>query len=186
MWAGLGRSNACSGWSYRYLKRSTAQRLGRLISFLFIWQFSFSAPLSIASGAIGLADYAGISGPGWGPIHGSQLESRRCRWSETLKCRLVLGGTFLAVASLRCPALLLYRRITAAAGSPRLCGRRSVGTGRLDHRRRAYHVKPARAFDFPAGAFTFSRNFFLGLGSAMLIATYDYWGYYNVCFWATR
>ena len=27
-----------------------------------------------------------------------------------------------------------------------------------------------------------SRNFFLGLGSAMLIATYDYWGYYNVCF----
>ena len=41
---------------------------------------------------------------------------------------------------------------------------------------------PARAFSFPAGAFTLSHNFFLGLGSAMLIATYDYWGYYNVCF----
>jgi len=27
--------------------------LGRLVSFLFIWQLSFSAPLSIASGAIG-------------------------------------------------------------------------------------------------------------------------------------
>ena len=35
---------------------------------------------------------------------------------------------------------------------------------------------------FPPGAFTLSHNFFLGLGSAMLIATYDYWGYYNVCF----
>ena len=35
---------------------------------------------------------------------------------------------------------------------------------------------------FRPGAFTLSHNFFLGLGSAMLIATYDYWGYYNVCF----
>src|SRR5205814_1894736 len=44
------------------------------------------------------------------------------------------------------------------------------------------HFDASRAFSFPAGAFTLSRNFFLGLGSAMLIATYDYWGYYNVCF----
>src|SRR5581483_7778802 len=38
------------------------------------------------------------------------------------------------------------------------------------------------AMSFPPGAFTLSRGFFLGLGSAMLIATYDYWGAYNVCF----
>src|SRR5205085_8997758 len=40
----------------------------------------------------------------------------------------------------------------------------------------------ARAFDFPAGAFTPSLAFFQGLAAAMLIAVYDYWGYYNVCF----
>src|SRR6266700_5281648 len=34
----------------------------------------------------------------------------------------------------------------------------------------------------PRERFTFHMVFFLGFGSAMLIATYDYWGYYNVCF----
>jgi amino acid transporter len=44
------------------------------------------------------------------------------------------------------------------------------------------HFNAARAFDFPPHAFNLSRGFFTGLGGAMLIATYDYWGYYNVCF----
>jgi APA family basic amino acid/polyamine antiporter len=44
------------------------------------------------------------------------------------------------------------------------------------------NFESARAFDFPANAFTPSLAFFQGLGAAMLIAVYDYWGYYNVCF----
>jgi amino acid transporter len=40
----------------------------------------------------------------------------------------------------------------------------------------------AQAFSFPAGAFRLDRGFFLGLGAAMLITTYDFWGYYNVAF----
>src|SRR5262245_55477562 len=59
VWAELGAAIPGSGGSYRYLKEMYGpNRLGRLISFLFIWQLSFSAPLSIASGAIGLAGYA--------------------------------------------------------------------------------------------------------------------------------
>jgi amino acid transporter len=59
-------------------------------------------------------------------------------------------------------------------GSTRNFGQPIVGyRGRFD---------AERAFSFPEGAFTLSHNFFLGLGSAMLIAAYDYWGYYNVCF----
>jgi amino acid transporter len=34
----------------------------------------------------------------------------------------------------------------------------------------------------PPGAFSFSPDFFRGLGGAMLIAAYDIGGYYNVCF----
>ena len=34
----------------------------------------------------------------------------------------------------------------------------------------------------PSGAFHLYAGFFAGLASAMLIATYDYWGYYNVTF----
>src|SRR5438445_479770 len=44
------------------------------------------------------------------------------------------------------------------------------------------HFNAARAFTFAPGAFNFSSGFITGLGAAMLVATYDYWGYYNVCF----
>jgi APA family basic amino acid/polyamine antiporter len=44
------------------------------------------------------------------------------------------------------------------------------------------HFNARQAFDFPPGAFSFNRDFFHGLGGVMLIAAYDYWGYYNVCF----
>jgi amino acid transporter len=38
------------------------------------------------------------------------------------------------------------------------------------------------AFDFPPNAFTFSVGFAAGLGSAMLIAMYDFMGYYDICY----
>ena len=61
--AELGAALPGSGGSYRYLREIYGpQRLGRLISFFFIWQVSFSAPLSIATGCIGLAGYATYSG----------------------------------------------------------------------------------------------------------------------------
>src|SRR6266481_5796183 len=65
VWAELGAAMPGSGGSYRYLKEIYGpQKLGRLISFLFIWQLSFSAPLSIASGCLGLAQYAAFFWPG--------------------------------------------------------------------------------------------------------------------------
>src|SRR5246127_1822892 len=58
VWAELGAAMPGSGGSYVYLREIYGpQRLGKLVSFLFIWQLSFSAPLSIASGAIGFAKY---------------------------------------------------------------------------------------------------------------------------------
>jgi amino acid transporter len=44
------------------------------------------------------------------------------------------------------------------------------------------HFNVHRAFDFPSGAFAFNRGFVLGLGSATLIAVYNYLGYYDVCY----
>src|SRR6476620_141346 len=49
-----------SGGSFRYLREAFgAQRFGRLMGFLFVWQFVLSGPLEIASGYIGFAAYAG-------------------------------------------------------------------------------------------------------------------------------
>src|ERR1700758_4319284 len=64
VWAELGAALPASGGSYRYLKEIyDPQRLGKFMAFLFIWQLTFSAPLSIASGCIGLAQYAGFLFP---------------------------------------------------------------------------------------------------------------------------
>ena len=65
VWAELGAAMPNAGGSYEYLKEIYGPKsLGRLLSFLFIWQLSFSAPLSVASGCIGLAHYAGYLWPG--------------------------------------------------------------------------------------------------------------------------
>src|ERR1041384_6660361 len=58
VWAELGAAMPASGGPYGFLKEICGpRRLGRMLSFLFIWQLTFSAPLSIASGCIGLSQY---------------------------------------------------------------------------------------------------------------------------------
>src|SRR5271169_134842 len=64
VWAELGAAMPGAGGSYRYLREIYgSQRLGRMLSFLYIWQLSFSAPLSITSGCVGLAQYAAFLWP---------------------------------------------------------------------------------------------------------------------------
>src|SRR6201984_392614 len=76
VWAELGAAMPGSGGSYRYLREIYGpNRLGRLISFLFIWQLSFSAPLSIASGCLGLAGYAAYFWPGLDHVYVSRSAS---------------------------------------------------------------------------------------------------------------
>src|SRR5581483_10125925 len=114
IWAELGAAMPRSGGSYRYLNEIYGPRkLGRLFSFLFIWQLSFSAPLSVASGCIGFAQYAGFIWPALSrkyyshdlrlsiPVLGS-LEGHVVATAETL----------LAIAVCLVAVLLLYRRIT--------------------------------------------------------------------------
>ncbi len=184
VWAELGAAMPGSGGSYRYLKEIYGpQKLGRLISFLFIWQLSFSAPLSIASGAIGLSQYAAFFFPrlehvwsthNWG-LHLPLLGTLQLSW-------VVMPATFLAISVCALTALLLYRRITAIARLTKVLWVGVMGTIGWIIFAGLTHFNAHRAFDLPSGAFSFSWNFFAGLGSAMLVAAYDIGGYYNVCF----
>lgn len=59
VWAELGAAFPLAGGSYNFLKISYGeQRWGRLLSFLYVWQTLIQAPLVMASGAIGFAQYA--------------------------------------------------------------------------------------------------------------------------------
>ena len=184
VWAELGAALPGSGGSYRYLKEIYGpQRLGRLLSFLFIWQLSFSAPLSIASGCIGLAQY----GSYYWPALERTLAGRDFRLPlpllGPLEARVVVtAGTLVAIAAVVAAVLLLYRKITVIGRISRLLWIGVIGTVLWIIVAGLTHFNAARAFSFPAGACHLTHEFFLGLGAAMLVATYDYWGYYNICF----
>jgi amino acid transporter len=56
VWSELASAFPGSGGTYHFYDAVYGpSRVGRLLKFLFIWQFLFSAPLELASGAIGLA-----------------------------------------------------------------------------------------------------------------------------------
>ena len=59
VWSELGAAMPGSGGSFHYLREAFGRaRFGRLMAFLFVWQFILSGPLEIASGYIGFAEYA--------------------------------------------------------------------------------------------------------------------------------
>jgi amino acid transporter len=65
VWSELGAAMPGSGGSYLYLREGYGREsFGRLMAFLFIWQFILSGPLEIASGYIGFARYTGYVWPG--------------------------------------------------------------------------------------------------------------------------
>jgi len=182
--AELGAALPHSGGSYRYLREIYGpQKWGRFISFLFIWQVSVSAPLSIATGCIGLVGYAAYYWRGLETVYAYHEAALRIPWAGPLQVSwIVTPGTALAVVICFFTVLLLYRRITAIGRLSKVLWFGVMGTIGWIIFAGLTHFNAAQAFDFPAGAFTLSRQFLAGLGGAMLIATYDYWGYYNVCF----
>jgi len=168
VWAQLGAALPHAGGTYVFLREAYGpRRWGRLLSFLFIWQMLFRAPLSMASGLIGFADYADYLLPGLIGADGGR----------TLEHRLLAGGVGLFII------FLLYRRITAI-------GRMSLYLFVVVFGAIAWiifggltHFNAAAVLDFPAGAFNFWEfAFWAGLGNAMLVALYDYLGYQNVCY----
>lgn len=155
--AELASELPASGGSYVFLREAYG-RAGRLVSFLFLFQILFSAPLSMASGCIGFANYLTVLAPG-------------------VKSHIAIAAMIVCVAT----TLLLLRRIEAvgkfgvllwigvlatlaiviAAGLPHL---------RID----AFAFWRAPRLDGGAG--------YAGLGVALIFAVYDYLGYYNICY----
>ena len=161
IWSELGAMMPGSGGSYLYLREAFGREtFGRMMAFLFIWQFILSGPLEIASGYIGFAQYAGYI------------------WRGLTQTGTILIAVAVGVVNI----VLLYRRITfigkvtvALWVGTLLTTLAVIVTGALHFDR---HI----AFDFPPGAFNFSIGFLFGLGAATRIGVYDYLGYYDVCY----
>jgi basic amino acid/polyamine antiporter, APA family len=161
VWSELGAAMPGSGGSYVFLREAYGRdRFGRLVAFLFIWSFILSGPLEIASGYIGFSRYA------------------RYVWPD-----LTAGQVFLVAAGVGALNIaLLYRRIEAIGALTVSLWVGTLVTTVVVIVSGAIHFDPAKAFDFPPGAFNLSLGFLLGLGAASRVGIYDYLGYYDVCY----
>jgi amino acid transporter len=160
IWSELGAAMPGSGGTYQYLREGFGPRYGRLMAFLFIWQFILSGPLEIASGYIGFANYARYVWPDMGHASGVTIA-------------VVIGALNIA---------LLYRRIDSISRLTVTLWVGSLATTLAVIVSGALNFNPAIAFDLPPDAFSFSLGFFIGLGASARIGIYDYLGYYNICY----
>ncbi len=170
VWAELGAAMPEAGGTYRFLRAIYPGKLGRFLSFLFVFQLMFSAPLSVASGCIGLSQYAAYLIPAIGaPLaHGT--------WWQ------IGPGTAVAIASVLVAILVLYRNLANLRWVSYVLWITVISTIAWILVTALFFGHLHTAFDLPPGAFHLTPAFFTGLASAMLIATYDFWGYYNITF----
>lgn len=174
VWAELAAALPEAGGSYAFLREIYGPgRAGRLVSFLYVWQFTLSAPLVMASGAIGLAQYASYLYP-W--LSGNLAAAGLLRH--------VHRTSLLAIAVVVLVVVLLYRRLRAVERMAWVLWAGVIFTLGITIVAGFSHFNARQAFSFPAGAFQLNHRFFIGLGAAMLIATYDYWGYYTISYMA--
>jgi amino acid transporter len=161
VWSELGAALPGSGGSYQYLRTAYGPATwGRLMAFLFIWQFILSGPLEIASGYIGFSNYV------------------RYVWRDMSSTTAIGVAVVAGVMNIA----LLYRRIESIGALTVTLWIGTILTTAVVILSGAFHFNPGRAFDFPPGAFTMSMGMLLGLGASARIGIYDYLGYYDVCY----
>lgn len=160
IWSELGARMPEAGGSYVFLRESYGRdRWGRLMSFLFVWQTTFQAPLVVASAAMGFMKYSTYL---IGPL--DAMTSRLCA------AALVLAVTFL-----------LYRRIGDVGKISVVLWCCVIGTflwiiasgllfGDWNH---TFSGLPV-SLDVETGVWT-------ALGVASIPTMYSFLGYYNVC-----
>ena len=158
IWSELGAAYPLAGGTYNFHRIAYGEKYGRLMSFLFVWQTSIQAPLVVASGAIGFAQYLTYI------IDLTPLQEKA-----------VSGSLVILVF------ILLYRKIEAIGKISVVMGFIVVLTilwiiiSGLLHLQHPVKLLPAGEESF------FSLAFWAAIGQGSVKTVYSYLGYYNVC-----
>ncbi|HXR40581.1 MAG TPA: APC family permease [Terracidiphilus sp.] len=174
VWAELGAAFPRAGGSYAFLREIYgADRAGNWLSFLYVWQLSFSAPLSIASGCIGLSSFLAWFWPGLeqGPI-AALPALHYANFAAAGACLLVTALLYRNISQVTRLAWVLFFGVMAAIAGVIVSGfAHASALG-------GWHMPVAPAPAVLPGLAAHLR----GLAQGTLLATYCYWGYYNICF----
>jgi len=160
VYAQLGAALPGSGGGYLYLREAFQPfKLGRMMAFLFIFQTVLVAPLSVAGGAVGFADYLQFVWTDLGPLTHHLVAAAVCVLTTALLWRKIEDIGRLSVVMLAVVLLTVGWVIVAGL----------------------FNFSLAQAFDYPASAFTVDGALISSLGAASVLAMYSYGGYNQVC-----
>ena len=161
--AELGAALPGSGGSYVFLRESFGpERWGRLMAWLFIWQFLFSGTLEIASASIGMVQYLSFL------------------WSDLLMHPWAIK--FMAAGICGLVLLSLYRKIRDVARLMMVLWITTLLTTGWVIVSGLTRINLSLAFDFPPHAFDLNWAFLVGLGNGTVLVIYNYLGYNQVCY----
>lgn len=156
IWSELGSAIPGEGGTYNFFKAAFQHKTGNLMPFLFIWSVLLATPLTMSSGAIGLAQYVKYLIPSL----------------TQLQIKFIAAGVSILTI------LLLYHKITNVTKISVVLWAGMIITVVLIIGTGLFHFNPQLAFSFPKNAFSPGR-FIAGLGAGMLLSIYDYLGYYT-------
>jgi amino acid transporter len=170
VWAELGAAFPRAGGSYAFIQEIYGPKgPGNWLSFLYVWQVGFTAPLSIASGCIGLSGFLAFFWPNLDSAPIAALPALHySNFAAAAACLLVTALLYRNLTSITRLAWVLFAGVIAALTGVIVSGfAHAAATG-------GWHMPQA-----PALSTALSLG---GLAQATLLATYCYWGYYNVTF----
>jgi amino acid transporter len=170
VWAELGAAFPRAGGSYAFLREIYGpDRAGNWLSFLYVWQLSFSAPLAIASGCIGLSSFLAWFWPGLDSAPFAAIPALHySNFAAVAACLLVTALLYRNLSSITRLAWVLFAGVMVAIAGVIVSGFAHEAMNGGWH----MPVSPVQSVAIALG----------GLAQATLITTYDYWGYYNICF----
>jgi amino acid transporter len=160
VWAELSSRLPGSGGTYVYLRSAFGEHgLGRVLAFLFNWQCLLFYPCILASGYIGMVNYAGYLAP----IFSQSTPARDA---------LAVGIGVLTIG-------LLYRKTSAVAALGKAFGIAAGATLVIVTLAAFSHANPSQAFHLDQ-PFRLGTAFLAGFATGLYIAMYDYAGYSTV------
>lgn len=158
IWSELGAKYPLAGGTYNFHRIAFGEKAGRVMSFLFVWQTSIQAPLVVASGAIGFAQYFSYLIP-------------LSFWQQ----KIVSAGLIIIVFCLLYRKTETIGKISVFLGSIVVLTILWIIISGFLHQNHAVNLLPSGHEKF------FSQTFIAAIGLGSLQTVYSYLGYYNVC-----
>ncbi len=160
VYAHLGAALPGSGGPYLYLREAYKPfGKGELMSFVFIFHVILVAPLSIASGGVGFADYLKFYWTDMTPLQHDLVAG--------LLCAAVTSMLWRHISDVGKLAVVLLVVVFVTVGWVIVAG--------------LFRFSLAQAFAFPPQAFRVDGDLVSRLGATSILAMYSYGGYNQVC-----